>query len=425
MKRYDMNSKEDLARLFSQKRRMLIPDQVVDDVKKILTNVKELGDSALYAYSKTFDKVTLAHLRVPKEELYKAYTLMPEDLRQAIKAMAENVKAFHTCQMQFKDVSLVGEGKRITQAYLPLERAGVYVPGGLAAYPSSVIMNVIPAQVAGVNSIALFTPPTGDINQQIAIWGTSYALGIDEVYSIGGAQAIAAAVLGTETISPVDIITGPGNIYVTEAKRQLFGFCKIDMLAGPSELMIVADEEAIPEYVAADLLAQAEHDEHALLYLVSVRARVSDIALALEEQLKACKGSVAHISIQNLKVFECASLDLACAVANGIAPEHLSLQFKDANAYVSRFHHAGSLFVGQFAPEAIGDYSSGANHILPTSGSARYDSGLNVLHFLKQLQIIEYNQQAFAYDTQASETIATYEKLPFHKNSLSIRRSLT
>jgi len=424
MTTYTITTQEDLDTIKRRSLTSLLDTPVSSTVKEMILNVQANRDEALIEYTQKFDKINLENLRVPTEVLQQAIQQMPQDLYESLEAVAKNIRQFHQMQMNFVTVVWESSGKRIQLRYDALNRAGVYVPGGLAAYPSSVLMNVIPAQVAGVKEIAVFTPPSNNPTQTMAIYGACALLGIEEVYSLGGAQAIAAAALGTNSIKPVDIITGPGNQYVTEAKRQLSGLVKIDMLAGPSELMIIVDSTSSPDFVAADLLAQAEHDENALLYLVAVNSDIEKIQAALKEQLVADAESVAAKSIANMIVYECSQLDYAIALSNLIAPEHLSLQFDNASAYTDQFLNAGSIFIGDYAPEAIGDYGAGANHVLPTAGTARFDSGLNVLQFMKQTQLIEYTQDALMRDMLPCEIIATYERLPYHKNSLSIRRTL-
>lgn len=405
--------------------------QLTQSVERILKAVQSGGDAAIKGLTTEFDGIELESFKVSLETLKSARESISKELEGAILRSENNIRFFHMLQKPKDTIEWSQPGKKLIQRMDPLESAGVYVPGGMAAYPSSVLMNVIPAQVAGVKNIAVFTPPTLDAMQMAAVYATCYQLGITDVYAIGGAQAIAAAAFGTDTIEPVDIITGPGNQYVTEAKRQLTGKVKIDMLAGPSELMVVLDTKANPRFVVADLLAQAEHDAQAKCFLVLIapenqaEAYLQLLDDAIEEALLTtdCDVSNARISINNRQVFIATSDAIAAAIANRIAPEHLSLQFEGASAVTSLFRNAGSIFVGSFTPEAVGDYSAGANHVLPTSGTARFDSGLNVLTFMKQTQIIEYTQEGLAMDANACEILAAAERLPYHKKSLVIRRS--
>lgn len=414
---------------------------LTQSVQRILRAVKAKGDDAIKGLTTEFDGIQLDSFVVPVETLKNARESISKELEAAILKSEKNIRYFHMLQKPNETIQWSQPGKELIQRMDPLESAGVYVPGGMAAYPSSVLMNVIPAQVAGVKKIAVFTPPTLNTLQMAAVYATCYQLGITDVYAIGGAQAIAAAAFGTDTIQPVDIITGPGNQYVTEAKRQLTGKVKIDMLAGPSELMVVLDTNANLEFVASDLLAQAEHDCQAKCFLVLIASELEGtvyledldkvIDKALENSIKEplnpstseAANSNARVSIKNKQVFMAPTIEIAAAIANRMAPEHLSLQFEGASSVTSLFKNAGSIFVGPFTPEAVGDYSAGGNHVLPTSGTARFDSGLNVLTFMKQTQIIEYTQAGLSMDSDACETLATAERLPFHKKSLVIRRS--
>ncbi|MCK8058845.1 MULTISPECIES: histidinol dehydrogenase [unclassified Fusibacter] len=389
-------------------------------VREIINTVIDCGDQSLFDYAVKFDKVALERLKVTKEELKSSFESCDMEILNALRVTERNIRTFAQLQLPKEPIVWKDKSKTITLKQTPIERVGVYVPGGLAAYPSSVLMNVIPAQVAGVKEIALFTPPTSNLEQKKLILSCAELLGIDEIYFIGGVQAIAACAYGTETIRKVDLITGPGNKYVTEAKKQVFGDVGIDMLAGPSELMVVADETSNPSYVASDLLAQAEHDPNAVLHLILIASDGKRIKSAIGDQLLIDNNSCAAISMDNLTITNCESLAEAIELANRLAPEHLSIQISLKKDELARFSNAGSIFYGSQSPEAIGDYASGSNHILPTSGTARFSSCFGVHTFLKGSQVIHYHEYS-EKDYQASMILAECERLPYHKKSLEIR----
>ncbi len=414
---------------FKIQRENLIDPEVSERVARILNAVNAGGDRALMQLTETYDGMRFENakdFKVPVTQLREALEALEPGLREALELAAANIRTFHQLQ---RPESMVWEqrGKRVALRLDPLPRAALYVPGGMAAYPSSVLMNAIPAQVAGVPEIAVFTPPTRDRHQRQAVYATCALLGLTEVYTLGGAQAVAAATFGTETIKPCAIITGPGNQYVTEAKRQVMHQVKIDMLAGPSELLIVCDERADPQYIAADLLAQAEHDSQAGLFLVVIGDPMTTAALA-----KRIQGSIldlltigpsqnAALSIQNLAVYGCPSVYIASKVSNAIAPEHLSLQFENCETATDYFTAAGSIFVGNYTPEAVADYAAGANHVLPTAGTSRFTSALGVATFQKATQVVCYTKEGLQADGLASMVIAQRERLPYHAKSLALR----
>ena len=405
--------------------------ELTKGVESILTRVATEGDRGLIALTEAFDGILYSDpdaFKVPVEVLENALITIEEGVKIALMQAADNIRTFHAMQLP-SPVIWDQPGKRVILRQDPLSRVALYVPGGLAAYPSSVLMNAIPAQVAGVKEIAVFTPPTRDLRQLEAVYAACALLGLTEVYALGGAQAVAAAAFGTQTIPPCDLITGPGNQYVTEAKRQVMDRVKIDMLAGPSELLVVADSTADAEFVAADLLAQAEHDPQAGLFLVLLGTEAQTQQLskritgALRDLLVIEPSQNAAISIQNLLTLGCQTVTLAAAISNRIAPEHLSLQFVECEASVDLFTVAGSIFVGSYTPEAVADYAAGANHVLPTAGTSRFASSLGVATFLKATQVVTYTEKGLAADGLASMVLAQRERLPYHAKSLALRLS--
>ena len=389
-------------------------------VREIINNVKRRGDEALLAYSKLFDGADLLSVRVPEAVLKAAYDASPMALKDALETARRNLVSFHQLQRTSTEIIWETDEKIVKLMTAPLKSVGVYAPGGRAAYPSSVLMNVIPAQVAGVERIALFSPPP-KVATQSPLYAAAWLLGIKEVYAIGGAQAIAAAAYGTESIQKVDMITGPGNAYVTEAKRQVFGTVAIDMLAGPTELMIIADDSAPIPFLAADLLAQAEHDPDAGLTLIDLGVDIKRLSESLSEAVEQTPESSAKESIDNLQVIRACDLMEAANIANRMAPEHLSLQTRQNDWLSSQITMAGSIFIGSLSTEALGDYACGSNHVLPTNGTARFASCLNVNTFLRRYQTIQY-KALDETDFQASETLAAFEGLPYHKKSIEVRR---
>lgn len=391
------------------------------DVRKIINTVRTIGDQALFDYTMAFDGVPLTALKVSEDVLKTAFESAPKTLINALEQARDNITTFHRMQLPSGEVKWETNEKIIKLKTTPLKSVAVYAPGGRAAYPSSVLMNVIPAQVAGVERIALFSPPP-IIATQSPVYAAAWLLGIKEVYAIGGAQAIAAAAYGTESIPRVDMITGPGNVYVTEAKRQVFGSVAIDMLAGPTELMIIADESAPVPFVVADLLAQAEHDPDAVLTLIDLGIDIALLNVLLKNEIDGTPESCATESIKNLKVISICDYMEAAKIANEMAPEHLSLQTGRNEWLSTQITMAGSIFIGSLSTEALGDYASGSNHVLPTNGTARFASCLNVNTFLRRYQTILY-KSLDKTDFQASETLAAFEGLPYHKKSIEVRRT--
>ena len=395
-------------------------------VREVLQAVKRQGDKAVLHYTAEFDNQTLKpeELRVTGSELDAAYQQVSKELLEAIKLACAQIKAFHRQRIPKSWVNFGDDEIVLGKRYTPVDRAGLYVPGGRAAYPSTVLMNAIPAKVAGVPRIVMVTPPGPFKAMNPAVLVAAQEAGIQEIYRIGGAQAIAALAYGTETIPKVNVITGPGNIYVTLAKKLVYGTVGIDSLAGPSEVLIIADETANPSYVAADLLAQAEHDPMAAAILLTTDANFAhDVKVAVERQLidhprrTLTEKAIAHYGL--IAIVE--SLEVAAELSNEFAPEHLELQVEDPWALLSHIRHAGAIFLGHSTPEAVGDYLAGPNHTLPTSGAARYASALGVETFLKHSSIIQYSQTALEKVAGAIDLLATAEGLPSHADSVRRR----
>lgn len=391
-------------------------------VREILLTVQKNGDDALRQYSQKFDGVVLADLLVPASVIQAAYQQVDPAVVASLQAAADNIFWFHEKQglQSFEATRPEGTfGIKIT----PLERVGIYVPGGTAAYPSSVLMNAIPAKVAGVSEIIMVTPPQKEgINPAVLV--AADIAGVDQIYTIGGAQAVAALTFGTQTVPKVDKITGPGNAYVAEAKRQVYGFVDIDMIAGPSEIGIIADETAEPAEIAADLLSQAEHDVRARTFLVTTDA---DLLAAVSAELDTQLATLprAEIARQSLTDFSYQILVQTDAqlyeVMNAIAPEHLEIQLAEPLAALDKIRHAGSIFLGRYASEPVGDYFAGPNHILPTSGTARFSSPLNVTDFQKMSQYLYYEPAALAQNQSAITTLARTEGLEAHARAIEAR----
>ncbi|MBN3888086.1 MAG: histidinol dehydrogenase [Nostoc sp.] len=395
-------------------------------VREILQTVKRQGDKAVLHYTDEFDKQTLKaeELRVTGSELDAAYQQVSKELLSAVRLACRQIEAFHRQRVPKSWVHFGDDEVVLGKRYTPVDRAGLYVPGGRAAYPSTVLMNAIPAHVAAVPHVVMVTPPGpgGAINPAVLV--AAQEAGVKEIYRIGGAQAIAALAYGTETIPKVNVITGPGNIYVTLAKKLVYGTVGIDSLAGPSEVLVIADETANPVHVAADLLAQAEHDPMAAAILLTTDAALAkNVQLALERQLVDhprridTEKAIAHYGL----IIVVESLQAAAELSNEFAPEHLELEVKDPWALLPQIRHAGAIFLGYSTPEAVGDYLAGPNHTLPTSGAARYASALGVETFLKHSSIIQYSQTALQNVAGAIDVLATAEGLPSHADSVRRR----
>lgn len=392
-------------------------------VRGIIENVRQNGDSALRQYCAQFDGVELDDFRVSEEEFAEAERLVGGEYAAILERSANNIAQFHKLQLR-KGFELKGDGFVVGQKVIPVESAGLYVPGGTAAYPSTVLMDAIPAKIAGCQKLVMVTPPGKDGRVNPAILAAAKVAGVDEIYKIGGAQAIAALAYGTQSVPQVDKIVGPGNAFVAEAKRQVYGQVAIDMIAGPSEILIVADGSCSARNLAADLLSQAEHDKNASAVLVTDSETLAQaVAEELEVQLqKLAREEIARASIENNgKIILTSDLNQAIAIANEIAPEHLELCVDDPFAYLDRIVNAGSIFMGKYCPEALGDYFAGPNHTLPTSGTARFSSPLSVDDFVKKTQYTYYTKQALGKVANQVATFATQEGLGAHARSALVR----
>ncbi|MBQ6019761.1 MAG: histidinol dehydrogenase, partial [Clostridia bacterium] len=373
-------------------------------VAGVIADVRANGDKALFAYSEKFDKVKLASLEVSKEELEETVAKVDPEFRAILERAAANIRAFHEKQVRAGFVINEKDGVVLGQKIIPLETVGLYVPGGTASYPSSVLMNVIPAKIAGVKNILMVTPPAKDGGLKPEIVAAAKVAGVDRIFKVGGAQAIAALAYGTETIPRADKIMGPGNAYVAEAKKQVFGVCGIDMIAGPSEILIVADGKSDPRLVAADMLSQAEHDKMASAVLVTDSMELAEkTAEELERQLAILpREEIARPSIENNgKIIVAEDLDRAIDIANEIAPEHLEICTDAPFDVLNKIRNAGSVFLGRSCPEALGDYFAGPNHTLPTGGTARFSSPLSVDDYVKKYSFTYYTADALAAVTAA------------------------
>ncbi len=404
-------------------------DQVVHKeatVREILQAVKRQGDKALLYYTEEFDTKTLTsdQLRVKGAELDAAYQQVSQELLSAIQLAAKNIEAFHRQRLPKSWVQFGEDEVVLGKRYTPVDRAGIYVPGGRACYPSTVLMNAIPAKVAGVPRLVMVTPPGKDPHLNAAVLVAAQEAGVEEIYRVGGAQAIAALAYGTETIPKVDVITGPGNIYVTLAKKLVYGTVGIDSLAGPSEVLIIADQDANPSHVATDLLAQAEHDPMAAAILITLDPK---LATAVQEEVQRqlldhprrllTEKAIAHYGL----IILVDSLEEAARLSNQFAPEHLELEVTEPWDLLEKIRHAGAIFLGYSTPEAVGDYIAGPNHTLPTSGAARYASALGVETFMKHSSLIQYSPQALQKAAGAIQALAQAEGLPSHGESVRSR----
>ncbi len=393
-------------------------------VSEIIENVKANKDSALKFYSEKFDKVELDALEVTKEEIQEAVNSVDAEFIEILKKASENIYAFHSRQVRNSFLINEKDGVVIGQKVIPIEKVGLYVPGGTAAYPSSVLMNCIPAKIAGCPQIFMVTPPSKDGKVNSHILAAAYIAGVDRVFKVGGAQAIAALAYGTESIPQVDKIVGPGNAFVAEAKKQVFGRVSIDMIAGPSEILVIADGTCNAKYVAADMLSQAEHDRMASAVLVTdSEALAKNVADELERQLPLLsREEIARASIDNNgKIIITSSIDEAVEVANSIAPEHLEICVDEPFMYLDKIKNAGSVFMGKYCPEALGDYMAGPNHTLPTSGTARFSSPLSVDDFVKKTQFSYFTRDALKTLCRDVEYFANKEGLGAHAKSAVIR----
>ena len=397
---------------------------VADIVTEIIETVKQKGDAALLEYGKKFDKAELTSLEVTKEEIDEAFSLVEPRFLEVLKTAAENITAFHQKQVRNSFIINDNDGVVTGQKITPIEKVGLYVPGGTAAYPSTVLMDSIPAKIAGCREICITTPPmqNGKINP--VILAAAKIAGVDRIFKIGGAGAIAALAYGTQTVPKVDKIVGPGNAFVAEAKRQVFGKVSIDMIAGPSEILVIADGLSDPRFVAADLLSQAEHDKMASAVLVTDSMNLATaVSIEIERQLeKLPRKEIARVSIDtNGKIIVADSLQEVFSIANEIAPEHLELCMDNPFDYLDKVQNAGSIFMGRYCPEALGDYLAGPNHTLPTSGTARFSSPLSVDDFVKKSQYTYYTKEALQKVASDVAFFAENEGLSAHANSATVR----
>lgn len=419
----DDTFESDFAALLGAKREEAT--DVREAVDSILADVRVRGDEAVCELTEQFDRLALRPdtMRVSEDEMEAAADEVAVDVRAALDLAAQRIEAHHKRQMPKDDSYTDSLGVSLASRWTPIDAVGLYVPGGTASYPSSVLMNAIPAKVAGVERVVMVVPtPDGETNP--AVMAAAKRAGVDEVYRIGGAQAVAALAYGTDTISPVAKIVGPGNAYVAAAKRAVFGTVGIDMIAGPSEVLVIADETANPQWVAADLLAQAEHDEAAQSIVITLDDDLGDaIALAVSAQVvELPRRPIASVSWRDYgAIIRAQSREEAIALANRIAPEHLELAVDNPEGMMDGIRHAGAIFLGHHTPEAIGDYVGGSNHVLPTARSARFSSGLSVMDFIKRTSVLSCTPDALAKLGPAAQTLARTEGLTAHARSVAIR----
>jgi len=423
MRIYDSSDIEEVgARL---KRKASVETQIINAVRTIINDVANRGDAALFEYTAKFDGFALSadNIRVSKQDMDAAYDAVPDDLLKTLKKSADNIGAFHALQKR-EGFRRVVDGAVTGRLVLPMQRAGVYVPGGKASYPSSVLMNIIPAKIAGVSEIVMVTPPGKDgVIAPLTLVAADIA-GADTILKIGGAQAVAALAYGTDSVPKVDVITGPGNAYVAAAKREVYGIVGIDMIAGPSEVLIIADDNANARYIAADFLSQAEHDEKAASVLLTpCRTLAENCVLEIEKQLNALdRRDIAAKSVQDYgTVVVTKTIDEAFGIANDFAPEHLEILTDDPWQHIGKVKNAGAVFLGQYSPEPLGDYFAGPNHVLPTSGTARFASPLSVDDFVKKTNYICYDQNSLKACYNDIAAFAQAEGLSAHAKSASIR----
>lgn len=395
-------------------------------VAEIIDKVREEGDAALFSYTKKFDKweMNADNIRVTETEIEEAFSEADEEFIEVMKRAAANIIDFHQKQLRNSWIDTKPDGSILGQRILPISISGVYVPGGKAAYPSSLLMNVLPAKVAGVKRIIMTTPAGADGKVNPGTLVAAKIAGVDEIYKVGGAQAIAAMAFGTQSIPKVDKITGPGNIFVALAKKACFGYVSIDSIAGPSEILVIADETANPRYVAADLLSQAEHDELASAILITTSPKLAEeVSVQIDGFLKELsRAEMIRKSLDNYGYILVAdSLEDAVSAANEIASEHLEILTKDPYYVMTKIQNAGAIFLGEYSSEPLGDYYAGPNHILPTNGTAKFFSPLNVDDFMKKTSIISYSREALERAHKDIEMFAEKEGLTAHANSVRVR----
>ncbi len=422
------NWKEDPELLRIKTRGQGLESKYAQSVLEIIENVRKFGDSAVFSYAKKFDRVDLnsENVKVSEKEIEEAFEKVPKNVVDAIEFAVERVKKFHEHQKE-NSYFVTEPGILLGQKVTPLESAGIYVPGGKASYPSSVIMNAVPAKVAGVEKVVMITPAIGSLDVNPYSLVAAKLSGVDEIYRVGGAHGVAAIAFGTKSIPKVDKIVGPGNIYVALAKKFLFGTVDIDMVAGPSEILVIADETANPDWVATDLLSQAEHDELAGSFLVTHSEEVAEeVIRAVSEKLKKLKRrEIAEKSIENFgTVFLTRDVYHSCDVANEVAPEHLEVATKEPFSLLDRIKHAGAIFLGHYTCESLGDYVLGPNHVLPTGGSARFFSPLGVYDFVKRSSVLYVSPEGFKRVNEAARNLAECEGLEAHRLAVEVREAL-
>lgn len=420
---YSKYEKNNLLKILEE-RNNTKSNNIEDKVRNIIETVKDYGDRALINFTKQFDNIMLEDLRVTEDEIEEAYNSVDKEFIDILKESKENIKAYHEKQKKLDYIYTKENGVYMGQRIIPIESVGVYVPGGKAAYPSSVLMNVIPAKIAGVKKIVMVTPPSlnGEVNKNIL--AAAKISGVDEVFKVGGAQAIAALAYGTETIEVVCTIVGPGNAYVAEAKRQVYGKVGIDMIAGPSEVLIIADEAANEKFIAADLMAQAEHDEMASSILITtsmnLAKKVNNEVKVKVEDLD--RKEIVKKSLQSYgKIIVCNNIDECIDISNKISPEHLEILLKNPMEYLEKIKNAGSIFLGEYTPEPMGDYFAGTNHVLPTCRSARFSSPLSLDTFTKKSSYLYYSKEALLNCGEKVVKFAKEEGLTAHGNSIKVR----
>ncbi len=396
-------------------------------VAGILAEVRKRGDAAVLEYTLKFDRLSLASaaaMELSRAELRSAFDALPSEQRNALEQAAQRVTDYHRKQVQTSWSYTDADGTLLGQQVTPLDRVGLYVPGGKAAYPSSVLMNALPAKVAGVAELIMVVPTPDGVKNPLVL-AAAYLSGVDRVFTIGGAQAVAALAYGTATIPKVDKVVGPGNAYVAAAKRRVFGVCGIDMIAGPSEILVICDGQTNPDWIAMDLFSQAEHDELAQAILLSPDAKfIAAVAQSAERLLKQMpRRAIIKTALENRgALIHVADLDEACAISNRIAPEHLELSVADPQAWLPKLKHAGAIFMGRYTSEALGDYCAGPNHVLPTSGTARFSSPLGVYDFQKRSSLIQVSAQGAQKLGDIAATLAFGEGLQAHAQSALFRK---
>jgi histidinol dehydrogenase len=397
-------------------------------VAGILADVRKRGDAAVLEYTQRFDRLKVsgaAALEIPQIELRAAFDALPSEQRNALEQAAQRITDFHRKQVQTSWSYTDADGTLLGQQVTPLDRVGLYVPGGKAAYPSSVLMNALPAKVAGVAELIMVVPTPDGVKNQLVL-AAAYLSGVDRVFTIGGAQAVAALAYGTATIPKVDKIVGPGNAYVAAAKRRVFGVCGIDMIAGPSEILVICDGQTNPDWIAMDLFSQAEHDELAQAILLSPDAKfIAAVAQSADRQLEQMpRRAIIKAALENRgALIHVADLDEACVISNRIAPEHLELSVADPQAWLPKLKHAGAIFMGRYTSEALGDYCAGPNHVLPTSGTARFSSPLGVYDFQKRSSLIQVSAQGAQKLGDIASVLAFGEGLHAHAQSALFRKN--